>query len=412
MTDKVPSDTTMWRILRKFESSEDKNLNFTGRGVAAFTDGGQSSGQVVYQMPVVHVVGRDLSTFGDLQKTLAGVGVNGGTVLIRLSFRTTDQPIHDAQADIAQYFKEEEASASGVANSETQPAAAVEGVTDAIVGMSSAEFSELSAAESNMKGQHDDSEATADADSSSVATPSKPPAPVTPEHILGPDQRPISVYAAPSSNVPQAALQPHNEADYEPSVAHAKIHQSRLLNSSQNIRLLSDKEAELAEKEKAAKLASIKSVDIKLQFPDQTHILVPFTAGDTAADLYKFVSGVIEAGDQPFKLVWRNPGPQTVPNDEKNSSQKLIKDLGLSGKVVVNLSWEDGASDNARKAPTLKPEYLKEAKAIAVPQISAVNTLDEEAPLNSDKGKEKENSDGGGKSKKGMPKWLQGLSKK
>lgn len=403
--DKLPSDTTIWRILRKFESNEDRNLNFTGRGAA----GGHGSGKIVYQMPVVHIVGRELSTFGDLQKTLAGVGVNSGSVFIRLSFKTTDQPIHEAQAEIAQYFKEEEAATSGSANSEAQPAETVEGVTDAIAGISSAE---PTGEDSDMKDQPADSEFTADAETSSLATPSKQSAPSTPEPIIGPDQRPITVYVAPSSNVPQAALQPHNEDDYEPSIALAKLHQSRLLNNSQNKRLLSDKEAEQAEKEKAAKLASLKSVDIKLQFPDQTHMRVPFNADDTAADLYRWVSGVIEAGDQPFKLVWRNPGPLTIPKDEKDSRKKLIRDLGLTGKVVVNLSWEDGASESARTAPTLKSVYLKEAKEVIVPPIAPADAQDEEVPSTVDKGKGKENSEAGGMGKKGMPKWLKGLSKK
>jgi tether containing UBX domain for GLUT4 len=394
----------MWRILRKFESSEGSNLNFTARGVTEHANGSSGAGRIVYEMPTLQVVGRELSTFGDLQKTLAQIGVNGGSALIRLNFKKTDQPLQEAMTEIAQYFKDEERAESGI-GSESQPAAQVEGVTDAIARMSSAEPSEKGG---DMKDQS--AEIGEAVESTSQVTPSKRPAPEEP--LLGPNQRPISVYAAPSSHVPHAALQPHNEDDYEPTVAHAKLHQSRLLNNTQNKRLPSDQEAEQAEKEKAAKLAAIKSADIKLRFPDQTHILVSFKADETAADFYKLVSGVIADENQPFKLVWNDRGPQTVPKDERGSKKKLVKDLGLAGKVVVNFIWEDGASESARKSSTLKPEYLKEAREVAVPEVVAVETKDDEVPSTVDKRKGKDTSDGGAGKGKGMPKWFKGLGKK
>jgi tether containing UBX domain for GLUT4 len=250
---------------------------------------------------------------------------------------------------------------------------------------------------------------TAATERSPQVTSSKRPVPE--EAILGPNQRPISVYAAPSTDVPMAALKPHNEDDYEPTVAHAKLHQSRLLNNSQNKRLLSDKEAEEAEREKAARKASMTDVQIKVRFPDQTAIVAKFTADETAAQLYEHVSGVIAAKDQPFKLVWTNRGPHTVPKDEKNSQKKLIKDLGLERSVVVNLVWEDGASESARKGPTLKPEYATKAQEVAIPEVAEVEAKEENVTSTVDKGKEKENSEGGG-GKKGMPKWFKGLGKK
>jgi tether containing UBX domain for GLUT4 len=389
--DKVPSDTTLWRILRKFESSNAENLNFTCRGVAEIANGSSGAGQVVYEMPVVHVVGREASTFVDLQKTLANFGVSGGNVLLKLSFKKTDQPIEVAQREIGQYFKEEE-----TATTDAPPA------KEAIARMGSSE---------NSGEDSDPKDASADpgvaVDSSSVVTPSTRPAQAASEEpLLGPNQRPISVYAAPSSDVPKAALQPHNEDDFVPTVAHAKLHQSRLLNNSQNQRLLSDKEAEQAEKEKAARLTTIKTVEIKLRFPDQSHIVVTFNAEETAADFYRFASGVVAAND-PFKLVWNDRGPRTIPRDEIGSKKKLIRDLGLTGRVLVNFVWENEASDAARKGATLKPEYLKEAKEIAVPEVPVMEeTQDEEVPSTSDKGKGMENIDGGVAGGKKIPKWL------
>jgi tether containing UBX domain for GLUT4 len=123
LMDKFPSDTTLWLILRKFESSEGRNLNFTARGVLEMEKGASGAGRVFYEMPVLNVMGRELSTFGDLQKTLAQLGLNGGNVLLRLNFKKTDQPLEKAMAEIGQYFKEEEAAASSDAvKSEATPA--------------------------------------------------------------------------------------------------------------------------------------------------------------------------------------------------------------------------------------------------------------------------------------------------
>ena len=57
-------------------------------------------------------MGRDYATFTDLQKTLAQLGFNNGSVLLRLSFRTTDTPLEEAMELIEQYFKSVEENTS------------------------------------------------------------------------------------------------------------------------------------------------------------------------------------------------------------------------------------------------------------------------------------------------------------
>jgi tether containing UBX domain for GLUT4 len=127
--DKFPSNTSLWMILRKLETSATANLNFTGRGAAQTTSGSSGAGRIYYEEPVLNIMGRELSSFGDLQKTLAQLGLNSGSSLIRLSFRRTEQPLEEAMMQIGQYFKAVEeptapgAHASGPANSETVPAA-------------------------------------------------------------------------------------------------------------------------------------------------------------------------------------------------------------------------------------------------------------------------------------------------
>ena len=94
---KFPSNLSLWKILRQFESgdaSTGMSLNFTARGVAKITDGASSGGgHLYYEAPVLNIVGREFTSFVDLQKTLSQLGYNSGSVLMRLTYRRTDQTL-------------------------------------------------------------------------------------------------------------------------------------------------------------------------------------------------------------------------------------------------------------------------------------------------------------------------------
>ncbi|KAH7417527.1 GLUT4 regulating protein TUG-domain-containing protein [Cadophora sp. MPI-SDFR-AT-0126] len=404
LIDKFPSDTTLWLILRKFESKDSgQNLNFTARGITQIDNGGATgAGRIFYEMPTLNIMGREFSDFGGLQKNLAQLG-----------FKATDQPLEEAMKEIGQYFKEEAAPSNEVSKESKKE---LETVTDAIAKLPSNEAEDVHMG--NTDGQEvrpsaDAAPGSEDAQTTPL-TPSKRPAPSesSPEaQIVGPDQRPIQVYAAPTDSTPKAALRPDNEDDYEPTVAHAKLHQSRLQENSFNKRLPSDAEQERLEQEKALKLAKKTQVTIKIRFPDQQSTVATFTAAETGNSLYSFVTALIAAETQPFKLVYKNPGPQAVPRSEK----LLIRDLGFEERVLVDFVWEDAASEEARKRPVLKSQYVEAAKEIPVLEPPKDEPKEEvgagtgEASV--DKGKGKENP-GGGKSKGGVPKWFKGLGKK
>jgi len=244
-------------------------------------------------------------------------------------------------------------------------------------------------------------------------TPSKHPAPApspVPENqALGPDGQPISVYRAPSNSVPSAALAPHNEDDYEPTIAHAKLHQSRLVTNSHNKRLLSDAEAEQQEQEKLEKLAKTKEVKIRIRFPDQSSVEAAFEANKTGADLHNYVTGLIAAEDQPFKLTWfKDKGSETIPRDGK----KLVKDLGFRGSTLVNFNWGDDARESVRKVATLKPQYVAKARDVPVPQVPSAGPLDGSKPAavdDKDKGTDAPKKKGG---LGNLNRFVKGLSKK
>jgi tether containing UBX domain for GLUT4 len=406
LVDKFPSTTTLWMILRKFENTEGMNLNFTGRGVAQTEQGATGAGRIYYETPVLNIMGRELSAFTDFQKTLAQLGLNSGTGLIRLSFRKTPQPLEEAMTEIGQYFKSIEV----LKDPGAQPSAYSEN-TSAI--NSKATDVKPVANTTSDEANPDEQRATGMDPSDNIVSllGTAPEASLSDGAILGPNQRPISVFAAPSSQTPKAALSPHNEDDYEPTINQAKIYQARLQANSQNQRLPSDAELQRQAEEKAARQAAIKDVSIKVRFPDQLTIVSNFTTADTAANLYEFVRGVIVAEDQPFVLVWSGPkGPQTVPD---NTNVRLIKDLGFAGRILVNFSWDERASAQARKT-TLKPEFASKAKELQVQEVVAADAAEEDDEKRP-KAKEKENeksSGGGGSGSRGMPKWFKMPGKK
>jgi tether containing UBX domain for GLUT4 len=421
--DKVPSDTTLWRILRKFESAaEGKNLNFTARGVTEVANGAATgAGRIFYEMPCLNIVGRECATFGDLQKTLQQLGINNGTAMIRLSFRKTEQPLEEAITEIREYFKEEEAlegsGSAGTVTAQTE----VTNITEAVSILASEEPAGLQekgtgsiapeASGSTPEGTTPYIEPVGDVPL--PVTPSKRSAPISKEEpSFELNQRRIEVYLPPSADTPRAALAPHNEADFEPTLGHLQSVQGRLQNSTQNKRLPSDAEIEREEEERAAKLSAVKELRIKIRLADQSLAIATLYTTDDAAVLYDLVKSAIAAEDQPFKLVWTDhKGRRTVPQDSK---VKLIKDLGFSERMLVNFHWEDSASASVRKAPTLKSEILKKAKALQVPEVVALAPNDSESGPGVDKGKGKEvEGQGSGKGKGKVPSWLlKGLSKK
>lgn len=398
-TDKFPSNTTLWLILRKFESDPAKNINVTARGVAK-ADG--SSGRMYYETPVLNIMGREFSNFsGELQKTLAQIGFNSGSVLIRLHYRATDVPLEEAITSIGGYFKEtEEGDAANAppAPQDTQPVSAA-----------------LEAAEQSEPQRSSDT-AVNESDSADTGPP-------TPMHIdeaapqrmspsLGPDQvavptqSPITVFAPPSGTVPQAAKQEVDDSDFEPSVYHAKLHQSRLETASQNRKLLPYAELEAIEQEKKAKKAAVKETQIRVRFPDQTQVTFPITTAYSGASLFEFVRGLIVHPDQPFEIVYRGPKNPKEKIPDSNSVY-LIKDMGFRVPTLVNFNWRAEVPDSVTRQPPLKEEYRAQAKPVHVPEpVKTEREVEEPAP----KAKEKKPVDA--KSKEEKLKSLFGLGKK
>ena len=402
LVDKFPSNTTLWLMLRQFESGASGGTgtkNFTQQGVPHTEGGSIGAGRLFYLTPVLQVIGRELSSFEDLQKTLGQLGINSGTALLRLSFRSTDTPLEEAMENITSYFKSVEGDKSTGAITTTVGS-----------GESTPQTSpDISEELQRLKAPHDPTENSKPTDlidreggnvssnqsTSSLASP-----------ISGSSQRAVSVFAAPSSTVPQAARQAFNEADYEPTIDHAKRHQARLANSTRNQRLPTDKEIATQQEMKAQKSAEIKDIRIKIRFPDQSSVVMTFSNHETAENLHDAVRGMLEHETESFLLSFTAPGgPKIIPRDSKD---ELIGKFGMKGSTLVNFFWDEGASAIARSGNVLNQIYAEQAQDIVVKEVEGVEVDDERGSgLTLGKGKEKE-KDG----RKGQFKWLKLPGKK
>ncbi|OTB06668.1 hypothetical protein M426DRAFT_318724 [Hypoxylon sp. CI-4A] len=398
VTEKLPSDFTLWQLLRQFESgkpSQGKNLNITGRGVAQTSNGAAAgSGQLYWETPVLTIENRTLSTFADFQKTLSQLGYNSGSVLIRLSFRKTETTLSDAMAEISKYFKTDES--SNVQES-TQPTKSDEAAPLNDVPQADGPSTEASgpAQEGNIE------------PSSTVQGFSTDAMDVDPPSA---DHRPVTIFSAPTSGTPAAALQQDADEAFIPRIEHAQAHQRLLKAAGENKRLLSDQELEQKAATAASKLAAIKSIKIKVRFPDNFSAEWPFGPDDTGATLYSEIRRIMANDTLPFKLAL--PPGKTVIKDDDSPLSKLISGYRMNANTLVNFIWDDKVPVQIRKQPFLKNSAAGQAQEVVIPEIPDVVDDGEAGPSASIPAVESRPTGGGDSSGFKKPKWLKGLGKK
>ncbi|KAF4956744.1 hypothetical protein FGADI_3608 [Fusarium gaditjirri] len=405
---KFPSDLTIWKVLRQFESGEasnGRNINITGRGIAQMSgDTGSGSGQLYYETPVLNIMGRELSTFVDFQKTLSQLGYNSGNVLIRLDYRKTDKTLYDAMTEIGQFFKDTE----GEGLKAEAPAAKVE-----LAPEQGSQKPEEQAQRETEDSQMMDNQVDRRHDPAPIQQEAEPKAATEDNMDIDSSQpgdplAPINVFLAPSGSTPAAALAPATDADFAPTIAHAQLHQARLQGDSRNKRLLSDRELEEKAAAEAARINAIKSILVKVRFPDNTSSDWEVSPSHSGQFLYNAVRHVMAHSNQPFHLVL--PGTKAVIKDDPSPSNGLIKAYKLSGRTLINLVWDDAVPSAVRKEPFLKANIAQKGQQVKVPEPIASDDQEEEAlvarPAQAEKGE-----GSGEKTGKKIPKWLK-LGKK
>ena len=375
LSDKFASNTSLWLLLRKYEDavagSPSKKLNLTQRGVPT---SGAGAGRLVYEQPCLHLMGRNLETFTDLQKTLAQLGLNGGSALIKLSFKNTERPLEEAMQDISTFFTAIDTVPASIGSSASQFAPGAHAANEAMTSVPDADAENAAApAEDEAKTEPNEDfpmsegptaqpvEDDVIASSSDTKSPGSPKADTArPTNTING----ISVYRPPSSSTPAAALQEDDPSNYEPSIDQAKSLQASLQQAGRNKRLLSDKELAEQEAVRQEKLASIHSVVVRVRYPDQSQIETTIYASETSTDLYAKVMDTLAAAPEPFELRYTGTkGHETLPN---SGAKRLVRDFGFRGKVLVTLVWSPDASVKARQGPSLKEEYRRHATDLKV----------------------------------------------
>ncbi|BCR92006.1 putative UBX domain protein [Aspergillus chevalieri] len=415
LLDRFPSSTTLWHILRKFEAGVaggGSTRNLTARGVPSTDNGSTGAGRLFYEIPVLQVLGREMSTFTDLQKSLAQLGFNSGNVLLRLSFRRTEEPLEVAMVKIQDYFK------------------AVEDDMAATTTAATATQDQLAPAQ-----------ATSDEQPTGIEPSGEPPQPSPavseqPSHITPPlpatstepaanpmaASRPITVFSPPTSSTPQSAQFTYNDNDYVPSVEHAQAHQRRLNETSRPQRLPTDAEIAAKESAEAERLASVKEIDVKVRLPDQSQVVAKFGQSDTGKSLYDFVRSCLAEQFVREKFLLAvfptagglGPGAgkklqNVVPDSERSL---LIKNLNMVGRVLVSFSWDPSVPSAVRgnKTSLLKPELQGQAQQLKVEQPAAVP--DEPAGGSRVEGTEQRQNEKPARKPGTLPKWLKLPGKK
>ncbi|KAJ5176238.1 uncharacterized protein N7482_002115 [Penicillium canariense] len=407
--DKFPSTTTLWLVLRKFEAGVAGTgpvRNLTARGVPA-TTGDSGAGRLFYEIPVLQILERELSSFTDLQKSLAQLGFNSGNVLIRLSFRRTEEPLDIAMTKIGEYFKSAEDELPAAHPNRASTASTAEETTSAPDEQAAA------SKQSEVPGEQAVSAATGQENSLPGSAPEQPASTST-------SGRPITVFSPPTNDTPSSAQLSYNEEDYVPSVEHAKAHQRLLNQSSRNKRLPTD--AEIAAKVAAEKkrLSEIREVDVKVRFPDQSQVVAKFGPMDSGLSLYRFVRSCLAppfAAEQFTLNVFSNPTTARTAHANaipESDQSLLIKDLGLAGRVLVNFSWAGASVGSQHRADILHPGLRSQAQELKVEQPResvqepSASTSAEAGPSGDREG----GKPGGARKSGAMPKWLKLPGKK
>ncbi|KAK0363087.1 hypothetical protein LTR02_013360 [Friedmanniomyces endolithicus] len=397
--DKFPSSTSLWLILRKFEdgvAGASQKLNLTQRGVPSSESG---AGRLMYEVPCVSAENRQSEGFGELQKTLAQLGYNGGNVLLRVSFRRSDVPLEEAMKEISTYFAGAEgAQAEGAIG--TIPNGGTEEVAAPLGGDEDMNVNEDASLEpvSTAPAAEDDGLATS-SETQAEPQPHAQTEDTIPTIEPAPSNKTnrISVYRPPSSTTPAAALQPEDPSQFEPTLDHARLHQASLGLRGQNQRLKSDKELEELETTKQSQLASVQNVRVRVQYPDEHTIETTVSASATAAELYETVRSTLRGPTEPFELRFLGPKGrlESIPD---LASSRLVRDLGFRGGVKITLvSTSALATPDARRNLGLREEFVRQAQELKVDL--AVQQAEGEAAHREAMGKEGKKEEGGGKGK-------------
>jgi tether containing UBX domain for GLUT4 len=295
-----PPSTSIWGILRKLEA----DARAAGNTAANITErcapsGNHGQGRLLYTMPAVRVVNRELTSFAELRKTLQELGC-GARELLVLRFVQTEMPYEDALMDIAGLSKEAEAMEADCPTPEEKNSEEPEGKAeeskeeDAVMaeGEGTAAVEEPQQTSTSPTDVESNAEMTPEVATTSEASPAGPST----------SEPKIAVYQPSTSAKPAAADFEVPESAYEVGIAQIQKMKETYHTMSLPQRLPSDKE--LAEKEAIVRseMEKINNLKIKVRYPDGYISQQELDGKATARDLYNAVRTTLRYPNEPFVL--------------------------------------------------------------------------------------------------------------
>lgn len=189
------------------------------------------------------------------------------------------------------------------------------------------------------------------------STPSEPQTSFPePDHESG--NRAVKVYL-PSQT--QRVIKDDDDSSFVVSLSHAQKLQDQIhRNSKPSEGPLLTKS--LRQKLEQDKTESIKTIQIRIRFPDQTHLEASFKASETIGDVIEFVKSSLSQPDLPFRL-FTNPPKQFYTDLQA----QLVRTCKFSPRTLLFFEWNHESGLPKNKFPQtgiIKKEMLTDGKSI------------------------------------------------
>lgn len=359
------SHATIWNILKHFEKLS--GINFTERSY-------KKTIKKYYEIPTVQLFNRVLTRLEQLDESLYEMGIEDGSVSLRVRFEKSDLSLDDAlnfhknfrSAEMAEKAKEEVQNRKTTHKQQTSKEKKEEN--------SQKEVSAVSIIATNP-----DSGASLSKTESSIGVDGSGPLNVK---VFKPDARSVAV--ASEDTAPVAEMTPRMFNHYVNNLKNMSEGPQHLMTKSMK---------ETAEIEKLSKITEI---TLRIRFPNHEIVEATFKGTDTTDSVYNFVKGVLKY-EYSFNLFI------TPPKQILALGKQLSRGYRLGKREVVHFEWVQSSIPKSgfdSSLSILKPEYQQRATSLS-------------AELNSEAASSKPSPDQEKEKKKlvGKPKWMK-LSKK
>ncbi|KAI9009138.1 GLUT4 regulating protein TUG-domain-containing protein [Hyaloraphidium curvatum] len=439
---KFKSSTTLWNVLRHFETQETNPINLTRREAVPPADSSNpllkalksfaDKRTPVYMMPVLIVMNNEFSSIPTLHDTtLAAAGLSSGSGLIRVLFRHSDITLNEALMQAIECARKapqagpEPARAPGSSPATAHTAATPlvdagsAGQASPVGGPSDISASAAPAPSATEMRKPDDLpreplQSVEGPGSGGQLPPDSEPAAAEADDG-GPLDRNVSLFQPPPAGEGAASIElpdsffELSQAELKLLLAQSRRQTEKLLN-----RPLMTKELRDQEKAKELQLRKTKypKTRIRVRFPDMVSLEATFWSEEPVSELYSVISSVLQDAKREFHLT--TPG---LSKKELDPAASFVAS-GMAPACNVHLSWKIPGGTvvylSSEAAKQLKPH----PRTASAPVVGAEDmSVDEKAPAARPTpavaAAEKKTEDGSGKEKGAkMPAWLmRGLKK-